>query len=115
MNLPQALILTFLGAAYHAYGYVQLRNAQKQAVEFLQPRRAVALLSHAGVSLARRRTSLDTRPALKENRGCKLVPHLELGCCNQVPLAKVGDELCSLESNALRSACNPRLPLSAQK
>ncbi|CAE7360751.1 unnamed protein product [Symbiodinium sp. CCMP2592] len=26
-----ALILTFLGAAYHAYGYVQLRNAQKQA------------------------------------------------------------------------------------
>ncbi len=28
---PEALILTFLGAAYHAYGYVQLRNAQKQA------------------------------------------------------------------------------------
>ena len=26
----KALILTFLGAAYHAYGYVQLRNAQKQ-------------------------------------------------------------------------------------
>lgn len=26
-----ALILTFLGAAYHCYGYVQLRNAQKQA------------------------------------------------------------------------------------
>lgn len=27
-----ALILTFAGAAYHAYGYVQLRNAQKQAL-----------------------------------------------------------------------------------
>ncbi|CAK9062387.1 Serine/threonine-protein kinase nak1 (N-rich kinase 1) [Durusdinium trenchii] len=33
----QALILTFLGAAYHAYGYVQLRNAQKQAAFFFSP------------------------------------------------------------------------------
>lgn len=32
LSCAKALILTFLGAAYHAYGYVQLRNAQKQAI-----------------------------------------------------------------------------------
>ena len=48
VTVGEALVLTFLGAAYHAYGYVQLRNAQKQA-QRLEAERDENLVKHRPV------------------------------------------------------------------